>query len=91
MLRIDERSEAQSATLALSGSLTNEYIAELERAIGHVRAGKRVTLDLAQLQSVDRAGLAFLARAMAAAIRLQDCPPYIRLWIAQERRGVPIR
>jgi len=86
VLRIDERSQARYTTLVLSGSLTNDYIPELERAVGRVRSVNRaVALNLAQLKSVDRDGLAFLAGAMDAAVRVEDCPPYVRRWIAQER------
>ena len=87
MLRIDERSQARCTTLVLSGSLTNDCIPELERAVGRILSAKRaVALSLADLRSVDREGLAFLAGAMDAKVRVEDCPPYVRRWIALERR-----
>lgn len=86
MLRIDERSQSRCTTLVLSGSLTSDYIPELERALGRIRiANRAVALNLAELKSVDRAGLAYLAGVMDAEVRVKDCPPYVRRWIAQER------
>ena len=86
VLRIDERSQARCTTLVLSGSLTNDYIPELERAVGRILSAERaVALNLADLRSVDREGLAFLAGAMDAEVPVEDCPPYVRRWLAQER------
>ena len=81
VLRIDERCKAPRTTLVLSGSLTSEYIPELEKAMGQVRGA---VLNLSRLQSVDREGLAFLAGAMQAGVQIEDCPAYVRRWMAQE-------
>ncbi len=88
MLRIDERSHGRGTTLALSGCLTTDYISELEGAIARAPNGGEVVLNLANLKTVDREGLAFLARVREESVRLEDCPPYIRRWMTQEQHKI---
>ena len=89
VLRIDEQMrDAGCATLALCGALTREYVLDLTRMCDDLREAElAVTLNLSQLRSADREGLAFLLKAADASIRLAHCPPYIRRWIQQERRS----
>lgn len=89
MLRIDERDRANGcATLALCGVLAASHVPELKRLCeGLRRDDVAITLDLADLRSADRAGLAFLLAAADNSVRLASCPPYIRRWIQAERRA----
>jgi hypothetical protein len=49
--------------------------------------GRRLVLDLRDLTLVDQAAVSFLERCEADGVRLENCPAYIREWIARERRG----
>jgi hypothetical protein len=43
-----------------------------------------LTLDLGQVKLVDLDAVRFLARSEAAGAMLENCPGYIREWIARE-------
>ncbi len=89
VLRIDQQDGVEGCpTLILSGALTGRYVGELERVFRRLLdAGCTVTLDLKNLRSAGRDGLAFLLAATEASVRLTECPPYICLWLEQERRA----
>ena len=49
-------------------------------------AGRGAALDLEHLTLVDVEGVRFLGACEAKGIELIRCSPYIREWIARERR-----
>ena len=52
----------------------------------HLETGSRsIVLDLKQIQLVDQDTVRFLARCEAEGIKLENCPAYIREWIARAR------
>lgn len=63
--------------MRLEGWLEGEGVAELERVIGSGSGSLR--LDLAELRSVDKAGLAVLRAHRAAGAAIVGASPYIRL------------
>jgi hypothetical protein len=83
--RIQRAAKEDVVTLALSGWIKAEEVAELQRLFdveGHVR---RIVLDLKEVKLADQDAVRFLARCEANGTRLVDCPAYIREWIAGER------
>ena len=80
MLRI-ARSEAQGRTVfALSGRIEEVDVPELQKLLaGDLQ--NDITLDLEELQLVDRHGIRFLASCEARGIQLKNCPNYVRQWM----------
>jgi len=84
MLRI-QRTANEEVLFTLSGRIDAENLAELEALIGSEPKNTRIALDLKDLTLVDRDAVSFLERCESDSIRLMNCPPYIREWIARER------
>jgi hypothetical protein len=87
MLRIRRLMEAENVRFALSGRIQGRDLAELERLVAEEAPGRVIALDLAEVRLVDREAVAFLARCEATGIRLENCPAYLREWIAREENG----
>ena len=62
-----------------------ESLAELERLFNAEANGRRIVLDLQDLNLVDRDVVIFLAKCEAD-VQIKNCPPYIREWIRRERQ-----
>jgi ABC-type transporter Mla MlaB component len=86
LFRIDEiRAEELGVTLALSGALTADYVAETQARIAQLQQRcYAVQLDLTELRHVDRAGIAFLLWAARGSIPLLHLAPYVLTWLKQE-------
>ncbi|PYV37975.1 MAG: hypothetical protein DMG06_26725 [Acidobacteria bacterium] len=92
MLRI-QRSSNPGVVFSLSGRIEIEDVTELQRLLSLEAAGQGVALDLQDITLVDRDAVKFLARCEAESIELENCPAYVRQWIAAERnrRSQPMR
>ena len=70
----------------LSGRIELQHLAELEAQF----AGQEriISLDLKEVRLVDREVMDTLARWNAEGVKLENCPAYVREWIAnvQNRR-----
>jgi len=86
MLRI-ERAANREGVLRVSGHMNAENLIELKNLIDAEAAGHSIVLDLKELTLVDRDAVRFLEQCDSDGIRLHNCPPYIREWIARERDG----
>ena len=84
MLKIT-RAVNGEVVIKLSGRMDLENIAELETLVRKEADGRRIVLDLKDLTLVDRDAVRFLEGCESDSIRLMNCPPYIREWIARER------
>ena len=84
MLNI-QRSSREGVVFTLYGRIQIEDVAELERLLSLEARGQDVAFDLKEVTLVDRDALNFLARCQTENIRLENCPAYIREWIATER------
>ena len=81
--RIDRFSNDQGVLLKVSGRITMDDLGVLRTAL----AGSRVVaIELTEVELVDRDAVRFLADVEAQGIELRQCPPYIRKWVAGERR-----
>ena len=69
----------------LSGRIEAEHLPELRRLIEGEDGRRAVTLDLREVKLVDRDAVNFLADCEATGTTLENCPVYVREWIARER------
>jgi len=82
MLKVQRSAEADRVVLAVSGRLGAGNVHLLLSALdAESRNPPPLVLALGEVRLVDRLGVAFLARCEAEGVVLQDCPPFIRLWI----------
>ena len=83
MLKIETVSSNRSGiVVALSGWLRREHLPELERVLAEARAaGRRISLDLHDVNLVDREGVEFLAARANRIATLRSCPSYLREWL----------
>ena len=79
--------EGENVRFALSGRIQPPDLAELERLIAAEAPLRVIALDLAEVRLVDRDAVIFLARCEANGIQLENCPAYVREWIAREHNG----
>jgi hypothetical protein len=61
-----------------------EHLTELQHEVEGLGAG--TVLDLEHVMLVDLEGIGFLSQCEACGIELVHCSPYIREWIARERK-----
>jgi hypothetical protein len=62
-----------------------EVVFKLSGQMSAEASGRRILLDLKDLTLVDQDIVSFLKRSEANGIKLENCPPYIRQWIKQEK------
>jgi hypothetical protein len=86
MLRIHRKGNGE-VVFTLSGRIGEEDIAELEALIGAEGRERRITLDLKDMTLTGQDGIAFLAQCEDGGIALANCDPYVREWIAIQRKG----
>jgi anti-anti-sigma regulatory factor len=86
MLRIQRVTNGQ-VVFTLSGRMDADNLAELEELIESEARGRCIVLELNDLTLVDRDAVRFLERCEAHSIKLENCPAYIRVWIARERES----
>ena len=85
MLRIT-RAANREVVFRLSGRMDAEGLGELERLFKAETNGRRIVLDLKDLNLVDREAVIFLAKCEGDTVQIKNCPPYIREWIRRERQ-----
>ena len=86
MLKIVRTTENRSVILTLIGRIAEENLEELKRVIGLEATDHNLVLDLKDVTLVDQLAIRFLARWETDRVKLENCPAYIRDWIAAERR-----
>jgi hypothetical protein len=85
MLKIVRTTENESVILTLIGRIAEESLEELKRVIGLEARDHNLVLDLKDVTLVDQSAIRFLARCEAESVMLENCPAYIRDWIAAEK------
>jgi predicted metal-binding protein len=68
----------------LSGRIRAASLADLQRLLGCEAGDHNLVLDLKEVKLVDRDVVSFLGGCEVKGIKLANCPPYIRQWIAKE-------
>jgi hypothetical protein len=81
MLKIVRSANADFVLFTLSGYIDTEHIAELQLAFDG--EALPIVLDLREVKRVDREVVADLARWNADSIKFENCPAYLREWIAR--------
>lgn len=89
-LRITRRKGSQSrATLTLEGSIAAEWAALLERECSDLQRSRReVSLDLAAVTFIDRAGVRTLGRLSRAGVEIRCRPGPVASVL--EGEGIPV-
>lgn len=78
MLKISESSVPGQATLHLAGRVAGEWVGELKKTCGMMRAEHgNVILDFADVVFVDRTGAALIRSLLDEGISLINCSPFI--------------
>lgn len=90
MWKLAKSQNGQYLVLVLCGRLGQEQLAELQRTIDSETGKQPVALDLEGLKLVDQAMVQYLARCEKQGIRLDNCPGYIREWIASGKYGIEV-
>jgi hypothetical protein len=85
MLKI-ERSLEDGVVFTMSGRIEVEDVAELQRLLSLEGVDRPIALDLRDVTLVDRDAVKFLASCEGDAIKLKNCPAYVRKWIDAEKR-----
>jgi|SRR5262249_1031290 len=81
MLRI-ERFRDRGVVFSLSGRIETEDVAQLQWLLSLEATGQKIAFDLKDVTLVDRDAVKFLARCQSESIELENCPAYVREWIA---------
>ena len=86
MLKIVRSTKDESVILTVIGRIEGENLEELKRLMASEASGHNLILDMKDVTLVDQSAIRFLARSGANGVTLENCPAYIRDWIAAEKR-----
>ena len=70
----------------LVGHIEIEHVAELQRLLDLEKRNIHIALDLKDVTLVDRNAVKFLSQCQEKSIGLENCPPYIRKWIDEDKK-----
>jgi hypothetical protein len=84
-LRIERASAGGKTVFGVSGRIGSEHLDELKVELEG--RGEGTVLDMEHVTLVDVEGVRFLSECESRGIELVHCSPYIREWIARERRS----
>ena len=85
MLKILRSTKNESVILTLIGRIEGESLEELKRLVGLEASGHKLILDMKDITLVDQSAIRFLARSEADSVTIENCPAYIRDWVAAEK------
>ncbi len=83
VLRIERAERPGLVAFVLSGRIELQHVVELQAQFAAQR--QLITIDLKEVRLVDREVMDTLARWEAEGIKLENCPAYVREWIAKAR------
>jgi hypothetical protein len=83
--KVQKVEDAKVVVFKLSGRIQKENVTELSRLCEAIEEGRELVLDLEEVKLVDQDVVRFLERWEGNGARLQNCPAYIRHWIAQQQ------
>jgi hypothetical protein len=86
-LKIQRSVNGEFVVFTLSGRIDMEHLAELQKLFDIDAQDLAIVLDMKEVKLVDRNAVTFLARCEAGGTKLENCPAYIRQWIAREKNG----
>ncbi len=79
VIRISKTVEEHRTVLKVDGRLKAADLQELTRA--YESGGRATALDLSELQSADRDGVAYLRKLVSEGVEVRKASPYIELLI----------
>jgi hypothetical protein len=82
MLKIQRFASEESVTFRLSGRIETEYVTHLKSLL--TAESKPIVFDLKEVNLVSREVVRFLRRCKNDGVTIQNCPAYIREWIARQ-------
>jgi anti-anti-sigma regulatory factor len=85
MLRITRDANGE-VVFRVSGQLSADNVAEMERLISAETKSKPIVVDCEDLNSVDGEAVRRLEKWESESIKLKNCSLYIREWIRRTRR-----
>jgi hypothetical protein len=87
MLKISRiESPGRKATLRLEGRVIGPWVLELRKVCEILRNSDCVvTLDLAEVEFVDRSGLELFAALRSQGVLLAQCTPFLRAQLVEEK------
>jgi len=74
-----------SVILRVSGHIQGDHVNTLSELLGQEQ--QQVTLDLADVNLVDRHAVKLLAASESNGVELRNCPGYVREWVSRLRRS----
>ena len=83
-LKIERDLRGGRTTIHLIGHFQSEHIGELKKQLQD--NGPQLVLDLKEVTVVDVEVVRFLGACKADGVKIVHCSPYIRKWMAQERK-----
>lgn len=83
MLKIQRHAVREMVIFVLSGRIEAQHIPELRALIDAESEG--ISLDLGEVNLVDREAVRFLRHSEAKGIRIDRCPAYVREWILRDK------
>jgi hypothetical protein len=83
-LKIEKDSQGGKTTIRLIGHFQSEHVGELKKQLQD--NGPQLVLDLKEAMVVDVDVIRFLGACKADGVKIVHCSPYIRKWMAQERK-----
>jgi acylglycerol lipase len=86
--RMQRSTEYDVVVLALSGNIGEDCASELQGLLNG-EAGRRVVLDLKDLDLIDRTGVLLLVRSQIQGTTFRNCPAYVKQWIEREEVLMP--
>ena len=79
MLKISEPTANHTVTLKLEGRLIGPWVNELRKACeALLTSGRLLALNLAEVEFVDRNGVALLSALQLRGVSLAECSPFLR-------------
>jgi hypothetical protein len=85
MLKILRATKSATVIFTLIGRVEGEDLEELKRVIGLEAKDDKLVLDLDDVTLVDQLAIRFLTRCEEEDVTFENCPAYIRDWIAAEK------
>ena len=82
-MKIEKNSQGGKTTIHLIGHFQSEHVGELKKQLQH--NGPLFVLDLKEVTVVDLEVVRFLVECKANGVKILNCSPYIRKWMARER------
>jgi hypothetical protein len=88
MRSLPSNAVSPSVTIRVAGSLSEGHLAYLDQLVSSaIECALWPLLDLAHLEELDRAALAYLAGGEGRNFGILACPNFVREWMQHEKEG----